>query len=713
MSLKDINFKIQYRSDNDREMIDEFYIPVLNEALIYKRAVGFFSSSSLISISKGISTLLFNGGKMYLIVSQRLSKEDIEAIEKGYLTRKEAVENSIINNFLDTEDKIICERYNYLAHLISRNKLDIKIAVTKNNNASMYHEKIGIVSDEFNNKIAFTGSLNESEFSYLQNFESIDVFCSWNNYMDCERVRKKEEDFDNMWTNNTNNLEIYNFPEALKRKILQYKKNEITKEENLINYEGKPMIKDVEPDTNIPKIPSWLKIREYQNEAFNEWKKNGFVGLLNMATGTGKTLTALMSMTNLYSELEEKKLLVVIVCPYTHLVEQWKEDVEEFNIDPIIAYSDNKYVGWNKKISKLLFRIKLGMEKFGCILTTNSTYKSEKFQSEIAKSDNEVLIIVDEAHNAGADEFSKFLLEKFKYRLALSATPKRNNDENGTNKIFSYFGEEVYTFTLERAIEEGFLTRYYYYPQIIYLTAEERCEYEKLTKRILKFIDSKTGKLKMNSTVESLLIKRSRIVAGAENKIYKLKELMRDKKSDNYNLIYCGATGTNIADDNRIVRQIDAVSNLLGNDFGMKVARFTSEETMEERKKIIDNFSDGKSLQAIIAIKCLDEGVNIPSIKNAYILASSTNPREFIQRRGRVLRKFEGKEYAYIYDFITLPRESSEILAARDSQLKSDLSLIKKELKRVKEFASLAENKISAMNDIKDIVDFYNSLISD
>ena len=712
MGLNELNLKIQYRSDNDMEMINDFYIPVLRESVVYKRAVGFFSSSSLISISKGISKLLKNGGKMKLIISPRLSKNDIEAIEKGYKSRRDVVNNNIIENFYESEEKVIKERYNYIAHLIANNQLDIKIAVLKSSNMmAMYHEKIGIMADEFGNKVAFTGSLNESEFSYNENFESIDVFSSWTNYVDKQRVEKKEEDFEKMWNNSTKKLEIYEFPEALKEKILKYKKDTVMEEEDLLVYEGSFNIKEKVEHINIPQIPKWLEVRSYQIDAYEAWEKNNYVGLLNMATGTGKTLTALYSMTNMYEKLKEKNLLVIIVCPYTHLVEQWSFDVKAFNIRPIIAFSDSKYSNWDKELDKELYRLKLGIQKFSCVLTTNGTYKTKRFQEKIKNSNNEILIIVDEAHNAGAEEFSTYLLEKIRYRLALSATPERHNDENGTNKIFSYFGSEVYSFTLERAIDEGYLTKYYYYPQIVYLTQSEREQYQEISKKIYKFFDSRTGKLKKNKTVESLLIKRARIIAGAENKIAKLEELMKGRIDSNYNLIYCGSANTSISDSNEIVRQIDAVTNLLGNSMNMKVARFTSEETMEERKEIIDSFSNGKSLQAIIAIKCLDEGVNIPSIKNAYILASSTNPREFVQRRGRVLRKFPGKEFAYIYDFITLPRTKEEVLSAKDSELKNDISLIKKELIRVKEFASLSENKRRALYEIKDILEFYDNYV--
>lgn len=711
MALSDCSFDIQYRSDNIDKMINEFYNPALSQAIEYKRAVGFFSSTSLSIIASGLSNLISNKGSMKLIISQRLSKEDAESIEKGYKSRNNIIEEKLIEEFKYKKTDLEKERYNYLAHLIASNKLDVKVAIIEDyKEIAMYHEKIGIIKDKFDNCVAFSGSLNESGTAYSLNFESIDIYCSWINDIDKKRAMQKEKDFDEMWENRTKRLKIYDFPNAIKEKILQYKKDEIIPEERF-NRANK--VNEVnEENIELPKLPKWLDLREYQKEAIRAWKENNFIGLFNMATGTGKTLTALASIVELVNCNYDKNILIIIVCPYTHLVEQWKSDIKEFNINPIIAYSDYRYKDWPNELSKLIRRLKLGIIKSGCVVTTNTTYKSEKFQNEILNMSENTLIVIDEAHNAGAEQFSKYLFEKFKYRLALSATPERHNDESGTSSIFRYFGKEVFTFTLDRAITEGYLTRYFYYPQIIYLTEEEREKYLKISRQISKFIDS-NGKLKNSKTVEMLLIKRARIIAGAENKIIRLKELMRDRIDSNYNLIYCGATETKESESDNLSRQITAVTKLLGNDFNMKVAKFTSEETMDERKDIISKFSNGIDLQAIVAIKCLDEGVNIPAIRNAFILASTTNPREFIQRRGRVLRKYPGKEFAYIYDFITLPRNENEIYSASDNELKNDLSLIKKELVRIREFANLAENKNRALKNIEEMLSYYDNLILD
>ncbi|OPJ56117.1 DEAD/DEAH box helicase family protein [Clostridium chromiireducens] len=702
MSLSDLNLRIQYRSDNEYNIVKDFYIPTLSQAITYKRAVGFFSSSALSNLASGISELIKRNGRMKLIVSERLTESDIEAIKLGYKKRENVLEESMMNNFHEPSSILEEERLNYLANLIANNRLDIKVAIIENKlDMAMYHEKIGIIIDEYGNKVAFTGSLNESEFAYEQNFESIDVYCSWKNETELERAKLKELNFDSMWNDETRNLKIYNFPEAVKRKILRYRKNSVRSEMELIS---KNRIINESIEQAKPVYPEWFKIRDYQKEAISKWRENKFIGLLNMATGTGKTLTALSAVKELSDCIINEPLLVIIVCPYTHLVEQWKDDVISFNISPIIAYSNSDYKNWEKSLEKLIYRLDLEVITFGCVLTTNSTYKSANFQNLINTYDKNILLVIDEAHNAGAYEFKKVLLPKIRYRLALSATPARHFDDEGTKELSNYFGGEIYSFDLKRAIDDGFLTKYYYYPEIISLTDDERKEYAELSKKIAKAMAlSKKNKSK---SLEMLLIKRARILASAENKLTKLRELMKDQKDTYYNLVYCGAV--NFIDHGKSVKQIDKVCEILGSEFDMKVAKFTSEESSDERKKIIQNYKDGESLQVIVAIKCLDEGVNIPSIRNAYILASSSNPREFIQRRGRVLRKFEGKDYAYIYDFIVLPRERSEIPLLTPDEIKCDKSMIKREFDRVEEFAKLAQNKNRALIELDPILEYYN-----
>lgn len=685
MLLNEINLSKSYRS-NKNDMIKDFYNPVLSSASSYKRAVGYFTISSLISISQGLDALIKNGGNVQIVASPLFNKEDIEVIKTGYKMREDVILNALIREFNNIESNEIKEKLNYIATLIADNRLDIKIAIM--DEYAAYHEKFGIVEDITGNKILFTGSMNETEKGITKNFESFVIFESWNENQN-EYVEEFEENFKDLWNNNTENLEIMEFPKALKEKLLEYRnfKKETYNEKS---------IEDVEELNEHPIIPKWFERRKYQEEAIEAWEKNSCVGLLSMATGTGKTLTGLYGWAKLWDKC--KKLVTIIVCPYQHLVEQWSEDVKKFNVHPILCYS--AYPSWKKRVYDRINLFNYGTINNFTIITTNATFVMEEMQNFINQIQGEIFILVDEAHNAGTNTMKKVLDNRFKYRLGLSATPKRYRDEESTNFIYNYFDKEVYNFDLERAIygneDERCLTEYYYYPKLVELTEEEQEEYDELSLKIAQNIREENGKIIINEIAKYLLIKRSKIVAGAKNKLNLLKTLMKDYINKNNILVYCGAT--NVQEDGKTERQIDKVCKILGIEYGMKIRKFTAEESSEERQEIIDMFSTEKSLQAIIAIKCLDEGINIPAIQYAFIMSSTTDPKEFIQRRGRVLRRFEGKKYAYIYDFVTIPNSNNS----------KSKSLVETELKRIYEFSTLSKNKEENMKFIEELVNLYN-----
>lgn len=352
------------------------------------------------------------------------------------------------------------------------------------------------------------------------------------------------------------------------------------------------------------------------------------------------------------------------------------------------------------------------------MITTNATYRSDDIQVSLRRLKKEALLVVDEAHNFGAPNLQDKLLNNFNYRLALSATLERHNDEEGTQALYNYFGNKCIEYTLERAIHESKLTPYNYYPIKVYLTDTELTKYKQISKEVGKnIIVGKNGKRKLNEKAKMLLLQRARLIAGAQNKSTILEKLMLEYKTDNHILVYCGATKVTDDDndyyDEEGIRQIDYITEILGNKLDMKVSQFTSKEDKYERAIIKHKFSQGEDLQVLVAIKCLDEGVNIPKIKTAFILASTTNPKEYIQRRGRVLRLAPGKQFANIYDFITLPRELDTVAGYMSEELKFDSSLIKNESRRIIEFKNLAINSYESdmlLSEIQDAygIDLYN-----
>ena len=683
MSLADIHIKNEYRSLLDN-VVTDFYIPVLQESILYQRAVGFFSSSALIAISKGVEGLVANGGKIQIIASPRLSQEDIDEISKGYEVRK-IIERALLRGVVDPSSIEESERLSYIASLIAKGVLDVKIAfLSSKNEIAMYHEKMGIMSDREGNAVAFSGSMNESENAFSSNYESFDVFCSWTN--DRERVFQKQMAFQAIWDDYEPGIETMAFPEAVRDRVYSFNSSLSTKHSAVSD-----SAQDEQP-LDAMYLPPDFKIRPYQETAIQNWKTNGYRGIYDMATGTGKTLTALASIEQLFRD-NKRRLGIIIVCPYQHLVEQWVEDIVRFGIKPIVGYSSSPQKNWKKNLEQAIRSFNLRVSDFFCFITTNASFVTKSVQEQVQLLSDDVVYVVDEAHNMGAENYRKCLPENICYRLGLSATIDRHNDEIGTAALSGYFGEKCIIYSLKDAIDSQMLTRYYYYPVLTYLDQDELSEYLMITSQLAKAIRKKNGKVVLTEHAKQLLIKRARIIAGAKGKLPELQKQIAPFVDDRYRHVSCGATTVRDEDDSDFGRrQIDLVAEMLGNTLGMRVGRFTSQESAQERAQIRAAFADGETLQALVAIKCLDEGVNIPSIKTAFILASSTNPKEYIQRRGRVLRKFPGKEYAAIYDFITLPFPFETLASQNDAIIESTKGLIKRELIRMMDFADIAEN---------------------
>ena len=701
MTLKDLHIEKEYRNLKC-DVINEFYIPVLSTAVKYKRAVGFFNSAALYEIAIGLKNLASNKGKFELIVSPRLTDEDIKSIQLGYEKRQEVIEAALLRDFHEPKNKVEISKLNLLANLIADNILDIKVAFKLDaHSAGIFHEKMGIVIDSEGNKLAFTGSMNETYSGLLQNYESIDVFCSWRDE-DAERVAIKEYAFDNLWDNLDTAMEVIPFPQIAIDKLNKYKLKE-----NEALFESQDV--DAKPDqtSDFFRIPESIELHDYQVKAIDTWMSKGCRGIFDMATGTGKTYTALGALAKL-SEKLRNHLAVVIVCPYQHLVEQWVEDICAFGVKPLICYS--RY-NWKKTLARMISDYSLGITDNFCVITTNATFVTLAMQNELAKMNGDFCLVVDEAHNFGSKKQIACMSEKFNFRLALSATIVRHHDEYGTQRLFDYFGDKCIEYTLKEAITAGKLTPYYYYPVLVSFNEEELHEYVEITDKVAKILKKVPHGDDLPQSAERLLIKRARIIAGAQEKVVKLKEVITPYQNANHLLVYCGATRVEslylneTAIDSDDQRQIDEATSLLGNVLGMRVTQFTAAEDSKQRELIKEQFSKGE-IQALVAIKCLDEGMNIPGIETAFILASSTNPKEYIQRRGRVLRKAPGKQYAKIYDFITLPRPLDEY--SFQSSIQAELSLVKREVERMRDFQELSENPSDVTEIIRAITEKYN-----
>lgn len=701
MSFTDLDIQIRYRSEIHNFPRD-FIIPVLSQTMIYKRGTGYFSTSSLIQLSTGLFEMAKNGGKIQLVCSPHLDKGDIEAIDYGYRTREEVIENALLREIKEPVTYFEEERLNLIATLISNGNLDIKIAFLDDENGfRLYHEKIAIFVDKDGNRISYAGSANESENGLDGNFESLYTFCSWKDSSQVDAVKLAEEDFDQMWNNETSKLHVISFPEIVVNKLMSYKKETLDWSVDEKEYGYKQYLKEHQKF----KVPSGVVLHEYQEEAVQNWIMHDYKGIFDMCTGAGKTFTALAAMVHLGKILEDR-LAVFIVCPYIHLVSQWEEDVVRWTSVPvIIAHSKSPDTNWKNNLLKSYKRFRKEGSPFVCI-TTNDSFAGEEIQQYITRFsiDQNVLLIVDEAHNFGSQQMISVMPWNIKYRIALSATIKRHMDKFGTQKIEDYFGEKCIEYTLERAIADGNLVHYDYHPVLVYLSEGELEKYRNLSNKLKRYIVVKNGKMKISDAGKPIIFERTRLLAGAERKVGLLLSMFENYKCDNNILVYCGATSVTDEDTGEQKRQIDMVTEKLQQELNMSVKRFTAEEGLAERQNIKTYFAQGM-YQVVTAIKCLDEGVNIPGIKTAFIMSSSRNPKEFVQRRGRLLRKSDNKKKAVIYDFITLPRDLDNVLP---SNIDEDKTIIVGEIARMIEFGSLSDNPEVTDNLVNAVMTAYD-----
>lgn len=462
---------------------------------------------------------------------------------------------------------------------------------------------------------------------------------------------------------------------------------------------GKYRVFDGEVLPGCPQMPASLELRPYQQQAVNSWFANQGRGTLKMATGSGKTITALAIATQLYQKIGLQVLL--IVCPYRHLVVQWQRECQKFNLQPILAFESARH--WQGELATQIYNLRAGNQPFLTIITTNDTLTSEGLRSHLKYFPPLTLIVGDEAHNLGAKRREESLPRNIRLRLALSATPERYFDDSGTQSLFDYFGEVLAPeFTLAQAIKQGALVHYLYYPILIELTEDESRSYVKLTKsigRALLFREQETsGIADSEKSLTPLLMQRARLIGSAANKLIALREIVSPRLNTSHTLFYCG--------DGSIesTRQLKAVTRILGTELGYRVSTYTAQNPLTEREELRRQFESGE-LQGLVAIRCLDEGVDIPAIQTAIILASSGNPRQFIQRRGRILRPYPGKERATLFDTIVLPPELDR------ETLEIERNLLRKELRRFVEFADLADNageariKLLALQKRYDLLD--------
>ena len=685
-SLQELALSLSYSTDRD-DLVGDFYSPCLSRSVEYWRAVGYFTSSSLSIAAQGVAHLIHNGGRIQLIASPVLSLEDAEAINQGYRERTDVLVNAGKRSLSDIADHCVAERLSALSWLVSSGRMDVRLALRGDKVSDLaigiFHEKIGLFIDDQGHTVAFSGSANETAGGLVNNFESIDVYWSWDDPQG--RVEDKRCHFQRLWTGKTRGLTVIDFTEATDHLLKRFCLSRPPTRDPLDRID---VGTSEDRGTGHPILPAGLRLRSYQVEACRSWFSNQGRGVMKMATGTGKTITALAAAAQLASKLDLQA--VIIVCPFKHLVTQWNAECSKFAMAPILAFESKDK--WQARLSDALYNVSADSSSFVTAITTNSTFSSEPFQSQLKHFPPRTLLIADEVHNLGASRLRKSLPDRVGLRLGLSATPERWFDEEGTNELFDYFGPILKPeLTLSDGIKYGALCPYRYYPHLVELTGEERDEYLRLSDRIARTFHGAEGSQE-NEVRTALLMRRARLIATAANKLPALRSIMKDRLAASHVLFYCGDGRVDASASEEEARQIEAVCALLGKELGFRVDSYTEEDTTVDRAAKRDGFEAG-TLQGLVAIRCLDEGVDIPSVRTAVILASSSNPRQFIQRRGRILRMSPGKEYAELFDMIVVPPTDV-------CEWESERTMLRKELRRLAEFADLALNSGQARSTV-------------
>ena len=440
-----------------------------------------------------------------------------------------------------------------------------------------------------------------------------------------------------------------------------------------------------------------VTLRPYQQHAITAWAHNGYKGLFEMATGTGKTLTALSCAKSLQEK--EGHIHLLILVPTLSLADQWMAETKQvLTKNVILANSSN--LNW---YSEALTAVGPGIYKRSyCIITTYVSFITQKFGHILQKMPPDTFLIADEVHNFGTESQVASYPDRIQRRLGLSATPNRYFDEQGSRQIFRYFGAEsgpTFQFSMEEAIKEEYLCEYFYYPVVIALTEEELSEYKAISRKLFRYFNKETGAFKEDAVVTSLLLKRKKIIHKASGKFAAfraiLKELVAKNPSLHHVLVYVpeGNSKKTEKDDQRL---IDAYSKIISHDFQLIQHQFIG--GTPNRERILQEFAKGK-IQVLTAMKCLDEGIDIKQAEIAIFCSSTGSPRQFIQRRGRILRTYPGKKSAVIYDLVVLPTLTNQYFG---DNLQMEKSILQSELRRVQEFAGLAVNHYQALESLEE-----------
>lgn len=718
--FRSIKFPATYKYSSDSEHIPlEFYEETFPISKKIDLLLGYFSSNAIKILSKSFAEFIFNRGEMRIVTNHIFSLKDKENLLEHTLIDNE---NKVINIFGDIE-KLEWELSDSGQHFFDclkylQKKGRLKIQPVKFNGIDLAHSKKMILFDG-SDYITTDGSINFTLSALIKNSESFEVNAPWKGEIFEKRTIIERDNFENIFNQTHPNYEY------LKPKDIEIAINKIGKSKELsdlledsISIDNNSFGKKVKSILDrkkkrfdykvsdlkgLPRFPYSTGARTYQKEAYNNWVKNNYSGVFAMATGTGKTITALNCLLQEYNKNNNYRAIILV--PSIALLNQWEEEVRNFNFTNILKVGGGN--NWEKYLAKYVSNYNWDIRDDIIIISTYGSFVTDKFQKYFRKIEADLLLIADEAHNMGANNLKKKLKEiNVKKKIGLSATPKRVYDEEGTDALDQFFSDKppyTYNFSMERALDEGFLTDYKYFPYIVELNESEFEEYNEISKKILRLYRFEDGEIKSNSIVEMLLLKRKNIIHKAENKLFRYKKILKElKKNHTIKYIFTYVPEGYFYDDEGNSEKIINRFIKAGNEVipELKINSYTSDD--DDLKGILRGFSEGK-IDLLYAMKMLDEGVDIPRAEIGIFCSSTGNPRQFIQRRGRLLRKHKEKVYATIYDMIVIPKMSS----VKGELYNLEKNLVKKELQRVAYFASLSMNFYDSRDNLDNVCKKY------
>ena len=667
-------------------LAEEVLIPGFRAAKTVDCMVGFFSSEVLASLAPGLASYITGSENSFrLIISPLLRAEDQAAIEDG-LKSAEEVADKIMEELTVTEDLLQCHTLKCLSWLLRERRIEIKIALMKD---ALFHPKVWLFENN-SNVVAVHGSSNVTNAGIRKNIEQIAISRSWQDPNQRYITDKLREQFDRLWENKNDDCIIIGMPEAVRLRLLKTYSSETPPREDELRTlydraarrweESKPFEATLVKPGRF-EIPDWLEYEtgpfEHQGKAVVAWCDSGYRGVLEMATGSGKTITSMISAHHLYEE--NKPLFIVVAAPYVPLIEQWCDEIAPFGLKPVNLTTAGNAAKRASELQRLKRRLRTGLSDVEVVVVSHDTLGTPAFHAAVEAFDCSRLLIADEVHNLGRPSFINDPPEFFEFRLGLSATPIRQYDEEGTEALFGFFGPVAFCFTLEEAIGRC-LVEYDYYVHAVYLEESEMDEWFDLTGRIRRNAWRSEGG-KPDEYLANLLRRRRALLETASGKIATLGALLKEEDRGNlrHTLVYTSDKGPD---------QLDDVNRLL-QDRNILFHQLTAEETAsrDQTKRIIKSFQDGE-IRVLTAKRVLDEGVNIPQICKAFIMASTTVERQWVQRRGRLLRTCSaiGKTHSVIHDLLVLPP------CMEDGLDPDSRALVRSELRRAQEFARLARN---------------------